>query len=329
MNLQEFQEVSNRLGLLPPTPENWYSRLPLLKRLDELFGRPAAENDPVLNCFYHEVCRRVIAEIRTWRGPGVRVWKLYSSAILVKDESGQVTGFDLNEGCTPAQRRRTRLRLSPGLIGEFAELIDRMFYTHGHLDHLGLAVADALLLRGKLVVAPAEAVKSWLLDGAVPAEEFHAADVRCFRGMQRMSTEEDIPNSAYVVTFRPGMTLLVRGDIYHWEDLGPIFDRIEAEKRKIDLMATSPFYQSGPDPILEAYRRFDCRFLPIHEWEFGHRQLGNGGRATQTYADLYESFRIPGEAGMGTVLTWGESVELTANVKGKKEVRDAEVVHSY
>ena len=122
MKLQELEEARNQLDRLPPSPENWHARLPLLRRLDELFSCPELENDPALNRFYHEVCRRVIAEIRTWRGPGVRLWKLYSSAVLVKEESGRVTGFDLNEGCTPAGERRTRLQLSPGLVEEFAEL---------------------------------------------------------------------------------------------------------------------------------------------------------------------------------------------------------------
>ena len=227
MKLQKLEGARRQLDRVPPSPENWSARLPLLERLDALFSEPELENDPVLNRFYHEQCRRVIAEVRTWRGPGVRLWKLYSSAILVKDETGLVTGFDLNEGCTPACERRTRLRLSPGLVEEFAELVGRMFYTHGHLDHLGLAVADALLMRGKPVVAPGDAVRRWLLDGAVPAEEFQAEGVRCYRGVQRMADKEDVPNSAYAVTFQPGVTLLVRGDIYHWEELKPIYDRIE------------------------------------------------------------------------------------------------------
>ena len=83
MNLQELEEARKRLDQLPPSPENWHARLPLLKRLDDLFSCPELENDPALNRFYHEVCRRVIAEIRTWRGPGVRMWKLYSSALLL------------------------------------------------------------------------------------------------------------------------------------------------------------------------------------------------------------------------------------------------------
>lgn len=330
MKLQELEEARNQLDRLPPSPENWHTRLPLLRRLDELFSCPELENDPALNRFYHEVCRRVIAEIRTWRGPGVRLWKLYSSAVLVKEESGRVTGFDLNEGCTPSSERRTRLRLSPGLVEEFAELIDRMFYTHGHLDHLGLAVADALLLRGKPVSAPGDAIRQWLLEGAIPAEELNEPDVRSYRGVQHMAGREDVPSSAYAVTFQPGVTLLVRGDIYHWEDLAPIYERIEAEKVRIDLMATSPFYQSGPDPVLEAYRRFGCRFLPIHEWEFGHRQpVGRSGRATQTYADLYESFRIPGEAGNCQVLTWGESIALKATESVTKRGKNEKTIYAY
>ena len=59
MNLQELEEARKRLDQLPPSPENWHARLPLLKRLDDLFSCPELENDPALNRFYHEVCRRV------------------------------------------------------------------------------------------------------------------------------------------------------------------------------------------------------------------------------------------------------------------------------
>ena len=55
MNLQELEEARKRLEQLPPSPENWHARLPLLKRLDDLFSCPELENDPALNRFYHEV----------------------------------------------------------------------------------------------------------------------------------------------------------------------------------------------------------------------------------------------------------------------------------
>ncbi|MGN0871275.1 MAG: hypothetical protein ACI4UV_08810 [Victivallales bacterium] len=310
MKLRDLEVLQQKLRKVPSLPENWYTRLPLLERFDELFGEPEAENDPALNRFYHHQCRRAIKEIRSWNGPGIRLWKLYSSAVLIKDETGCVTGFDLNDGCTPA-RRRARLQLSTGLLEDFSRLIDRMFYTHGHLDHLGLGIADALLMRGKTVVAPQDAIRDWLLNGAVPAEECPLADVRGYPGVQRMANEGDIPNFAYAVTFKPDTTLFVRGDIYMGEDLLPILERLERERIKIDAAAISPFFQSAPDPVTELYRRFHCHFIPVHEWEFGHRRpLGTAGRATQTYRDLYESFRMPGQVGDCTVLTWGESVNL-------------------
>lgn len=304
-----LNETMRKLEALPPGAGHWKERRPLLETLDALFGESASENDPDLCEFYRRRCRRAIAEIRGWNGPGVRLWKLYSSAVIVKDGDGKVTAFDLNDGCTPVERR-ARLRLDAALAGEFAGLIDTAFYTHGHLDHLGLGVADALLASGKTVIAPAAAVRTWLLHNAIPAEECNRGSILSYGGVQRIAGADDMPNAAYLVTFPPGVTLFVRGDIYCGEDLLPILDRLEAEHCKIDYAATSPFRLSGPDPTAELDRRFHCKFVPIHEWEFGHRRPDSPGRATQNYADLYGSFRTPGEDGRCEILGWGESIPL-------------------
>ncbi len=305
-----LKDLWSWLSEIPPTWENWEARRTLLSQVDDTFSETESENNPVLSAFYDEICRKTIAEIRAWHGPGVRLWKLYSSAVLIKSTDGVVTGFDLNDGCTP-ETRRTRFRISPELAESFAEVIDRMFYTHGHLDHLGLLVADAMLRKGKLVVAPHDALRYWLLDGAISSEELDLKGVRCWQALQRMSPGRDIPNTAYAVNFQPGLTVLVRGDIYRWEDLEPIYNQIEREGLKIDVMATSPFYQSGSDPIPEAHRRFGCSFIPIHEWEFSHRKFGESGKATQTYTELYGFFEKFGKEGACQVLTWGESTMLS------------------
>ena len=66
MKLQHLEETRRQLDLIPPLPENYQARRPLLERLDALFGEPESENDPALNCFYCGLCRRVITENRNY-----------------------------------------------------------------------------------------------------------------------------------------------------------------------------------------------------------------------------------------------------------------------
>ena len=47
MKLQELEGARRQLDRVPPSPENWSARLPLLERLDALFSEPELENDPV------------------------------------------------------------------------------------------------------------------------------------------------------------------------------------------------------------------------------------------------------------------------------------------
>ncbi|MPN14321.1 hypothetical protein SDC9_161647 [bioreactor metagenome] len=193
------------------------------------------------------------------------------------------------------------------LIEEFAGLIDTAFYTHGHPDHIGPNITGRLQAHGKKVIAPLAAIQDWRLKKAIPAEELRREHVRCYPGIQRMVDGKDSPNSAYLLTLRSGATFFVRGDIYCSEDFLPILDRIEQEGRTIDFAAMSPFHQSGSSPVTELDSRFHCRFLAIHEWEFSHRAVGAVGAATQTFAELQESFRVPGEDGRCACLAWGES----------------------
>lgn len=306
--LDELLMLHKELASCPPSAKNWIRRQPLLTQMDALFSIPESENSDSLHDFYRHECLRTLNEIRTCSENRARVWKLYSSAILIRDISGRVIGFDLNDGCTPLDRR-TRLRLDADLIAAFAETVDIMFYTHGHLDHIGLGVIDSLLAHGKQVVMPQDIIRHWLFPGAIPAEDCKIPGVSCYFGKQIMSDgERNIPNAAYIVKLESGFSVFLRGDIYHYEELCPILDQIQAEGHQVDLAATSPFYQSGPEILAELFQRFHCHFLPIHEWEFSHRQpQGKAGAATQTFQELYKTFRKYGEMGKCDILAWGES----------------------
>ncbi len=308
--LHELNQLSAELTNLPPSPQNWLSRRPILRRMDSILAEADAENSPELCEFYHRQCRRVLQEIHDWHEPRLRLWKLYSSGILIKDAGGTVTGFDLNDGCTP-HNRRSRLHLSPELAEKFASVIAVMYYTHGHLDHLGLDIADALLRRQKTVIAPQALIDQWLLNGAVAADHLQRTGVATFASKQSIVGEPDIVNFAYAVTLPPGITFFVRGDIYCGSDFLTVLNQLAATGIRTDVALISPFSLTPPSPVMELNRRFHCRFLPLHEWEFSHRPPATSGTATQSFDDLYREFEQPGNDGRCDILSWGESIVIS------------------
>lgn len=274
---------------------------------DAMFGEAGSENDCALGKFYDECAKRAAGEIAAWDSPIPRLWKFYSSGIIVKT-GGRVWAFDLNCGCEQ-ETARTRLRLAPGTIACLADLIDEAYYTHAHVDHLGVELADALLMRGKTVVTCRDAIDKWLLDKAFDAETFPRKKFHCFAGFQRAGTHK-LPNCAYVLELMPGCNLLVKGDIYTGNDVAALCDWIDGKKLRIHYAAVSPFALSLPDIVSECTRRYDSIFIPLHEWEFGHRKRGEAGPATQGFADWYQFFDSALARKHARFLFWGESTEL-------------------
>ena len=301
-----IEALYGMLASLPATAANLQARKPLLCEMDDILSTACSELDASLGDYYRECCRRVAGEIRVWHGDTARIWKLYSSAIIIKDCSGKVIGFDVNDGCTPEAGRRTRLRIDRATAEALAEVIDVMFYTHAHLDHVGTIMADALMAHGTIVVAPQDAIDKWTLDTAIPAEICHMDDVHCYAGHQGFT----LPNFAYAVKLACGKTVFVRGDMYSGEELVPVLDTMQNTGVTPDLACLSHYKDSGPDPVPEIYGRFKCDMIPIHEWEFTHRKLGQTGVATQSYHDLHDFFAVPIADGKCHIITWGESLDF-------------------
>ncbi|MDD3153650.1 MAG: hypothetical protein PHS41_02190 [Victivallaceae bacterium] len=274
---------------------------------DAILGHAGIENDPDLAREYNRRANAAADEIAAWNSPVPKLWKFYSSGIIVK-AGGTVRAFDLNCGCE-LETARTRLRLAPGTIARLADLIDEAYYTHAHVDHLGIELADALLMRQKTIVTCRDAIDKWLLNPALDAETYHAPGYFCFPSFQRAGNGQ-LPNCAYVLELMPGCNLLVKGDIYCGSDVAALCDWIDEKKLRIHYAAVSPFALSQPDIVSECTRRYDTIFIPLHEWEFGHRERGTAGTSTQSFADWYRIFDSALARNRARFLFWGESTDL-------------------
>lgn len=298
-----YEELCDLSEKLREQPEN---RRKLLPEFDRIFSLPDSENSSWLQDFYAHRCREALAKIRAYRGDRPRLWKFYSSGVVVKS-AGRAVMFDLTCGCE-CPNRTTKLMLPGEIIQEFAAVLDTGFVTHGHVDHMGAGLLRAMLARGKRVVIPRDAIDEWKLDGATPAEEYHEPGLRIIPLGQDLMTDEGmvrVCNAVYHYAPSPGVALLLKGDVYSGPDTEAIFAVLKEENLPLSHALFSPFYQSPPDPVKLAAEA-GAAFIPIHEWEFSHRKPGLPGKATQDYAELGEHF-APYRA---TILTWGESVYL-------------------
>lgn len=305
--MKEFlMRQSEQLKQIPACPENFEVRRPLLLKMDRIFSMPDSENSASLRDFYIERCREAIAEIRTYQGDAPRLWKFYSSGVIVKS-SGRAVMFDLTSGCE-CPTCQTRLMLPGDVLQDFVNILDTGFITHGHADHMGLDLIRRMLRAGKRIVIPADAIRDFSLDGAIPSDEYHEDGLRIIPLFQKFLTDRgmaSICNAVYYYAPQSGAGILLKGDAYDGPATREIFRVLQNEKLPLAWALISPFFQTEPDPVKLA-ADLGAAFIPLHEWEFSHRPVGTAGKATQDYAELCRLF----EPYRTVILSWGESIVL-------------------
>ena len=307
MKYSELNSVFADLKAIPTSFSAIPERKKALLHLDEIFGEADSETTTVLGNFYRKQVDNALTEISSYTGKTPRLWKFYSSGIIIKSDN-LTMAIDINDGCVPVQGR-TKITLRGDQIRKLATLIDEYYCTHSHVDHLSPALCDALARRNKIIVMPAEAIRRWLIKGAVPAENFHSNHCKTFLNWQG-DASGGLDCAMYLFTLSNKRTVMVRGDIYHKEGFDACVAQLHTWKTGVDYAFLTPYFSDGDDPVEVLSKKFNCRFIPIHEWEFGHRVFGQKGPATQCYAELYEKFDYLYQSGRAQILSWGESIAL-------------------
>lgn len=309
--------LDRQLQETPPLPHD-PRRTELLKNLDGYFSAADSETTEELVNFYHHRSERALNEIENYSGKEPRLWKFYSSGVIVKAD-GIVGAFDLTRGYPvhpyPAPGR---IFFTEPQVRRLVKLIDFAYFTHEHEDHLDEQLTRRLIDAGKLVIAPHDGLKRRGIQGAEASENRRKAilpgnwKMRVYQGFQHMTENSalDVPCNAGLFTFPNGKTLLVKGDIFHGGEFRAILDRIRSEGLRVDYFASSPFCREKPDIVTELRRDFQAFFIPCHEWEFSHRKPGRTGNATQNYAALSEQFAEDLREKRAAILVWGESLIL-------------------
>lgn len=308
MNYQSLTDAAAALDTVSPEFAVAPEREKFLYHIDELLREADCERSAELGRFYRSRVDRVIKEVSDYKDETPRFWKLYSSGFIIKDKNRTIA-VDINKGCVPGSGR-TALVMSDEQTGKLADLTDAYFCTHSHEDHIGPELCDALACRKKLIVMPQEAITRWMITGATPSENFQSRYCRTYLNWQGTDERRGLDNSMYLFTLSNGKTVFVRGDIYHGSGFDLCLQTLDGWKEKADYTFMTPYYTSGTDPVMQLDRKYSCRFIPIHEWEFSHRPAGVTAKATQDFTELYQAFGTPYAAGRAQFLFWGESIVL-------------------
>ena len=171
-------------------------------------------------------------------------------------------------------------------------------------------LCDALVKRKKVLVMPAECRKNYLIPQAVAAEELSAANCRVAMSWQG-DTSGGMPCAMYLFKLSNGKTVFTRGDIFHKEGFEYCLSVLGAWREKVSYAVLSPYFTDGGEaPAAQLDRRYACRFINTHEWEFSHRKRGTAGAATQCFAEELREFSAPYSDNRAVFIFWGESIAL-------------------
>lgn len=258
---------------------------------------------------------------------GAAIWKLYSSGYLVKTPTGAFA-FDVGEGPfkslkgKPEDQAGFQFHWTSAMRQRLAKLIDALFLTHQHYDHLSYAVVAEVARAGKKIVAPPDLKNIWKQQPfaaqvqTLEPDQDHAVGpltVRTFQAVQAMNREADgswlikdtdPQHYVYLVRDRAGTSFLHNGD-NRGKPFLPWLKQALADGWKLHVWFRILGWPSTV--IADVETLADPIVMPGHEWEMGHKPkyqpslLGN----------FYKSM-VVGKAAKKryVVLTWGERLNV-------------------
>lgn len=166
-----------------------------------------------INSIYQPVCDEMLDEIlKTRVASGVRIWKVYNMGFIVKTPN-HTWGFDVRSGNTITRK------FTPDQLAKLVKILDVLFLSHNHPDHIGTDLVREMVRAGKTVVRPTDDTVSEL-NGDPHLRNLYGRFgktvkvdgllVRAFPGCQEIPNQE-VPCCVYAVT-ADGITVAHSGD---------------------------------------------------------------------------------------------------------------------
>ena len=263
-----FKLVDEGLDAFPPVVGAPIERKMALYNLDALLHDTRNDNSEAFREFVNSRVVKLLADLDKPLKRGMRVYKIYNEAFVVRTKSVTVA-FDIS-------RCRCRGHKDPiiptELVQKIVEKCDVMFLTHNHSDHVDGDIADLFIAAGKPVVATPnilvdkEGVTHHRNDDGV--ENFDLTlgsgkklSVAIFPGFQGK-----LLNNVYVVTTPDKYTVCHTGDMsgksnFEW------LAEVKAKAPSIDALIVN-CWTGRIDKVIAG---FDPRYVITgHENEMGH-----------------------------------------------------------
>ena len=310
---ERLTDIFEKLDSMPAEKfDNTPARLNALLEMDNILHNARSENHPLVGEFYRKRCEKALREIADYKGEVPRLWKFYSSGIIVKS-GNDIFAYDLNIG-SESFSFRCRLNMGDELLKEFAKLITAYFSTHEHSDHFNPLLADELLSQDKPVFVTANAVKFWCLPESCNVEKNTFPGMHPFHSFQLPSSGArgpgvGCPDTAFLQELPTG-NLFVKGDIFTDMEILDTVGHYDKLGLSIDFAPMSSYHIQPTSMTDELLKRNCSLFIPVHEWEFCHRPYGKEGMATQSYGFLAGEFGEAAKLGKRRLISWGESIPL-------------------
>lgn len=328
-------EIEAALRAHPPGPEHGAARRQIALSLDKLIRVQVkdglTEEDRAslvpLRDFYRRRVDEGLDRLERARvTEGVRVFKFYSSSVVLKSAEGTVAvdfaQGPINNGGEPEARdtRGTGFFWTPEQRDRLAKLIDVSLITHRHHDHADYSLSKRLFDRGKTVVAPAQLGKLWKdLAGRLTVPDYGRAQklgpvelytlFGCQYSRNRKgddgqrigepnaeNPEADSETVAYL--FRIGGIVFIQAGENHVPADAWLKKGMELGFTPDVRMSVGQFQGArSVDSVLKGQP--PCLGLPVHEYEMTHE--GGGNRLGPRFQDR----------GRSLPLFWGEEAALT------------------
>ena len=263
-----FKLVDEGLDAFPPVVGAPLERKMALYNLDALLHDTRNDNSEAFREFVTSRVTKLIADLDKPLKRGMRVYKIYNDAFIVRTKSATLA-FDIS-------RCRCRGHKDPIIPTELVQKIvakcDAMFLTHNHDDHVDGGVADLFIAAGKPVVATPNilvdkvGVTHRRNDDGIEKFELKllsgkTVDVAIVPGFQGK-----LLNNIYVVTTPEKYTVCHTGDMSGKGKEGWLAN-IKSETPKIDALIVN-CWTGG---IVKTLPYFDARYVITgHENEMGH-----------------------------------------------------------